>query len=94
MVTYTLPGQLELPFPTHPFEEAMMPKRASMSLAEPEEASNGQQLDPVIDALLSHLPAPGDPFPDRQLWMQILDLVLKLVYPEEEAGEQEHGGQT
>ena len=44
----------------------------------------GQQLDPVIDALLEHLPAPGDPFPDRQLWLQILELVLKLVYPEEQ----------
>lgn len=62
-----------------------MPKPKSTYQAEPDEASsNNQQLDPVIDALLEHLPAPGDPFPDRALWMQILDLVLKLVYPEEQ----------
>ena len=62
-----------------------MAKQKSTFQAEPDEASNsnGQQLDPVIDALLEHLPAPGDPFPDRKLWLQILELVLQLVYPEE-----------
>lgn len=42
--------------------------------------------DPLIEALLTHLPAPGEAFPDRKLWMQILDLSLQLIYPEEEAG--------
>lgn len=61
-----------------------------------ESADNGQghELDPVIDALLEHLPAPGDPFPDRKLWMQILDLVLKLVYPEEQPEQPESGQPT
>ena len=51
-----------------------MAKQKSTFQAEPDEASNsnGQQLDPVIDALLEHLPAPGDPFPQRKLWMDIL----------------------
>lgn len=72
-----------------------------MSLAEPD-ASNGPQLDPLIDALLDHLPAPGDPFPaeDRKLWLQILELAFKLIHPEETADEpaeptqQQHGGQA
>ena len=64
-----------------------MAKQKSTYQAEPDEANDRQndehQLDPVIDALLEHLPAPGDPFPDRKLWLQILELVLQLVYPEE-----------
>lgn len=51
---------------------------------EQQDNGGGQQLDPVLEAMLEHLPAPGDPFPDRQLWLQIWELVLKLVYPEEQ----------
>lgn len=46
---------------------------------------NESGLDPLIQALLGHLPASGDSFPDRKLWMQILELSLQLIYPEEEA---------
>lgn len=66
---------------------------SSQDFQEAEGNGGTHELDPVIDALLEHLPAPGDPFPDRQLWLQILELVLKLVYPEEQP-EAEHGGQT
>jgi hypothetical protein len=52
----------------------------------------------LIDALLEHLPAPGDPFPaeDRKLWLQILELALKLIYTEDEAEAEAptHGGAT
>lgn len=65
-----------------------MPKPKSTSLAEPDEANN-LQLDPVLDAMLEHLPAPGDPFPNRALWLQIWELLLKLIYPEEQG---ESGG--
>lgn len=67
-----------------------MPKRELTSQAEPGEVENHpSELDPVIDALLIHLPAPGDPFPSRRLWLQIFELVLDLVYPpEEETAEQ------
>ena len=66
--------------------------QSSQAFDEQEGNSQGQELDPVIDALLEHLPAPGDSFPQRQLWLQILELVLKLVYPEEQP-EQPEGGQ-
>lgn len=70
-----------------------------MSPVESHEA-NGMQLDPLIDALLEHLPAPGDYFApeDRKLWLQILELAFKLIYDESPApdvrDEQPHGGQT
>ena len=74
-----------------------MPKQKSMSQAELD-ASNGLELDPLLDALLQHLPAPGDVFPpeDRKLWLQILELCLRLIYLEqhEDTGEQQHGGQA
>ena len=44
------------------------------------------QLDPIVDALLEHLPAPGDYWhpEQRKLWLQILELSFKLIYTEEE----------
>ena len=44
---------------------------------------DGQELDPLIEALLSHLPSPGDDFEQRELWLQLMELILKLVYPME-----------
>lgn len=58
-----------------------MPRKSSTSQADYDEADNGAH-DPLIEALLHHLPAPGDPFPDKDLWMQILGLALQLIYPE------------
>lgn len=53
------------------------------------------ELDPLIDALLEHLPAPGDYFSpdDRKLWLQILDLAFKLIYDDtpHETGDAAHG---
>ena len=45
---------------------------------------NGQALDPIIDALLEHLPAPGDYFPkeERQKWLQMMTLAFDLIYDE------------
>lgn len=45
---------------------------------------NNGSLDPLIDALLEHLPDPGEVFlpEDRKLWLQILELSLKLIYDE------------
>lgn len=79
--------------PTHQSREAKIPKPKSTFQAEPQESADngpqGHELDPLIDALLEHLPAPGDPFPpeDRKLWMQILDLILKLIHPDAEPNE-------
>ena len=71
-----------------------MPKPKSQSLAEPQESNNnGMELDPLIDALLEHLPAPGDHWPKEQqdLWMQILALAFRLIYSEHphEGGQEE-----
>jgi hypothetical protein len=55
-------------------------------------------LDPLLDALLIHLPAPGDYFSlnDRQLWLQMCELSFQLVYSNEpdqtDIGEHPHGG--
>jgi hypothetical protein len=69
-----------------------------MSQAEPPEA-NGPELDPIIDALLDHLPAPGDYFAmgDRKRWLAILELAFDMIYVEEATGvpppnEPGHGG--
>lgn len=73
-----------------------MPKPKSTSQAEYQE-SNGHELDPLIDALLLHLPAPGDYFSadDRKLWLQIFELALKLIYEDTpQATDAPDGGQT
>lgn len=65
-----------------------MPKPKSQYPAESEEA-NSTELDPLLDAMLNHLPPSGSPFPaePRALWMQIWELALKLIYPEDHAAE-------
>lgn len=49
------------------------------------DAANGMQLDPVIEAMLEHLPAPGDYWSkeQRKLWMQMLELAFELIYEEQ-----------
>lgn len=62
-----------------------MPK-AKSALTDMPPNNNGLELDPLIDALLEHLPAPGEYWApdDRKLWLQILDLAFKLIYSEEQ----------
>ena len=47
-----------------------------------DEDANNRSLDPLIDALLEHLPEPGEQFPQRALWLQVMEMSLKLAYPE------------
>ena len=71
----------------------MSPRKSQSSQELQEQENNGEptgaELDPIIDGLLTHLPAPGDPFPrkERDLWMQIMGLTLELVYPDDEEAE-------
>jgi hypothetical protein len=71
-----------------------------MPKAKIEPEDNGMALDPLIDALLEHLPAPGDYFAqdDRKRWLQILEMALDLIYDDESqqghADEPAHGTQT
>jgi hypothetical protein len=70
-----------------------------MAKAKIEPEDNGLGLDPLIDALLEHLPAPGDYFPkeDRKRWLQILEMALELIYEDEprpEATDAPHGSTT
>jgi hypothetical protein len=46
---------------------------------------NDMELDPIISALLEHLPPPGDYFSkeDRKLWLQIVELSFDLIYDNE-----------
>jgi hypothetical protein len=71
----------EPPVPIRPFEGVTMPKPKSTYPAESDEVDN-DDLDPLIDALLGHLPPPGAVFTDdaRKLWLQVLELILRLVY--------------
>lgn len=85
------------PAPTAQSGEATISKPKSQSQAELQEADDHNSLDPLIDAMLDHLPAPGDVFEpeQRKLWLQILELAFKLIYLEQEeepVGEQQHGG--
>ena len=73
-----------------------MPKATKAEL----EAANGAQLDPIIDALLEHLPAPGDYWAqdDRKRWLAMIELAFDMIYDDEEpphqegASERQHGG--
>lgn len=60
-----------------------MPKKPNQ--AELEAANNGMQLDPIVDAMLEHLPAPGDYWSkdDRALWLRMIELAFELIYEEE-----------
>ena len=64
-------------------QEATIPKpKATQAELD---AVNGMALDPIIDALLEHLPPPGDYFAkeDRALWLEILTLVFNLIYDDQ-----------
>jgi hypothetical protein len=64
-------------------QEATIPK-AKATQAELD-AVNGMALDPIIDALLEHLPAPGDYFPkdDRKRWLQLVEMAFELIYDDQ-----------
>lgn len=85
------------PAPTRQSEEATIAKPKSVSQAELN-AANGGQLDPIIDALLEHLPAPGDYWAkdDRKKWLQMMELSFDMIYDDEEPPEAAepfaHGG--
>jgi hypothetical protein len=66
---------------------------------EPDNHDNGMELDPIINALLEHLPPPGDYFSpdDRKRWLQIMELSFDMIYEDENdadgnAGSEQHTG--
>lgn len=66
-----------------------MPKKPNQAEMD---AANGLQLDPIIDAMLEHLPAPGDYWAkeERKRWLTIIEQVFDLIYvdePPENAGQ-------
>lgn len=72
-----------------------MPKKPNQA----ELLDNGAQLDPIIDALLEHLPAPGDywALDDRKRWLQMMELSFDMIYEEAMQGDatepaHQHGG--
>jgi hypothetical protein len=70
--------------PTRRLQEDRMPKAKSPSQAEFQEP-NGLELDPLIDALLEHLPAPGDYYPPekRKKWLTLIELAFDIVYEDQ-----------
>jgi hypothetical protein len=64
-------------------QEATIPK-AKATQAELDNV-NGMALDPIIDALLEHLPAPGEYFQkeDRKRWLQLVELAFDLIYDDQ-----------
>lgn len=83
-----------------------MPKAKSPSQAEFLEPNNGLELDPLIDALLEHLPAPGDYYPTdkRKKWLTLIELAFDIIYedqpligtgsPNEPSTALQHGAET
>jgi hypothetical protein len=67
-----------------------------MPKAKIEPESNGITLDPIIDALIDHLPAPGDYWSkeDRKLWLQMIELSFNLIYDDEPQPEATEGAST
>jgi hypothetical protein len=64
---------------------------------EPDNHGNSMELDPIIEALLEHLPAPGDYFSkdDRKKWLQMIELSFDLIYDDQpQAGEATEGAST
>jgi hypothetical protein len=67
---------------------------------EPDNHDNGMELDPIINALLEHLPPPGDYFSpdDRKRWLQIMELSFDMIYEDQpndadgNAGSEQHTG--
>jgi hypothetical protein len=67
---------------------------------EPDNHDNGMELDPIINALLEHLPPPGDYFSpdDRKRWLQVMELSFDMIYEDQpndadrDVGEQQHSG--
>jgi hypothetical protein len=59
-----------------------------MPKAKIEPEDNGMALDPLIDALLEHLPAPGDYFSpdDRKRWLEIMEKAFDLIYSDDPSG--------
>lgn len=59
-----------------------MPKKPNQAEMD---AANGLQLDPIIDAMLEHLPAPGDYWAkeERKRWLTIIEQVFDLIYVDE-----------
>jgi hypothetical protein len=87
--------------PTPQSQAVKMPKPKSMSQAELDAANH--ELDPLIDALLVHLPAPGDYWAkdDRALWLRMMELAFELIYDTEPPDElhgslpkSDHSGQA
>jgi hypothetical protein len=83
-------------------QEATIPK-AKATQAELDNV-NGMSLDPIIDALLEHLPAPGDYFAkeERKRWLDMMTLAFDMIYddqpsestaePNDAATMRQHGG--
>jgi hypothetical protein len=59
-----------------------------MPKAKIEPEDNGMGLDPIIDAMLEHLPAPGDYWSkaDRKRWLAIIEQVFDLIYVDDPSG--------
>ena len=62
-----------------------MPKAKVASAYEPTNHED-YKLDPLIDALLEHLPAPGDYWApaQRKQWLEITEKAFDLIYLETE----------
>jgi hypothetical protein len=71
-----------------------------MSQAASQESGPTLELDPIIDALLEHLPAPGDYWAkdERKRWLAMIELAFDMIYddqpPEQGDAMHPHGNQT
>jgi hypothetical protein len=63
----------------------MTKPKSQSNRASPDPETGEYHLDPIIDGMLERLPAPGDPWAveERKLWLEILEKVFELIYPED-----------
>ena len=73
-------------------ERALLPelstpsRQAAQDYAQPVYRQSDSEIDPIIRALLTHLPPPGDVWPKeaRKLWLDLLTGSFGMIYREPE----------
>jgi hypothetical protein len=65
-----------------------MPKVANLPPPAQSYAPPEFRIDPVLEGLFTHLPWPGEAWPEekRKLWLSLVENAFKLIYKEEDDG--------
>ena len=60
------------------------PRQAARDYAPPDYRPPGEEIDPVIKGLLTHLPTSGSVWPaaDRKQWLELMEGSFRLIFKE------------